>query len=65
MRNLDPTMHSTIDITPDWQGVFRFAIQLCRDGMSEDDGSELIIEMLEFGARLEAARATATQEEGA
>jgi hypothetical protein len=63
MRNLDETMPETIDITPDWQGVFRFAIQLCRDGMSEDDGSELVIEMLEFGARLEAARATAPGQE--
>ena len=62
---MDETMPETIDLTPHWPGMFRFAVQLCRDGMSEDDGSELVIEMLEFGARLEAARATATQEEGA
>ena len=52
-----------IDITPDWQGVFRFAVQLCRDSMSEDDGSALVIEMLEFGARLEAARAVEATKE--
>ena len=47
----------TIDITPHWPGMFRFAVQLCRNGLSEGDGRDLVIEMLEFGARLEAARA--------
>ena len=55
----------TIDLTPHWPGVFRYAVELCRHGLSEGQGRELVIEMLEFGARLEAARATATQEEGA
>ena len=59
MSNVEPR---TIDITPHWPGMFQFAIQLCRDGMSEGDGIEVVIEMLEFGARLEAARANATQE---
>jgi hypothetical protein len=54
-----------IDLAPDWQGVFRFAVQLCRDSMSEDDGSALVIEMLEFGATLEAARAVEATMEAA
>jgi hypothetical protein len=55
----------TIDLTPHWPGVFRYAVQLCRHGLSEGQGRELVIEMLEFGARLEAAKAAianATQE---
>ena len=55
------TMPETIDLMPHWPGVFQFAVQLCRDGLSEGDGRDLVVEMLEFGARLEAARATATQ----
>jgi hypothetical protein len=63
MRNLDETLPETIDLTPHWPGVFRFAVQLCRDGLSEGQGRELVIEMLEFGARLEAAKAATGQEE--
>jgi hypothetical protein len=62
---MDETMPETIDLTPHWPGMFRFAVQLCRDGLSEGDGRALVIEMLEFGARLEAARAAGGQEEGA
>jgi hypothetical protein len=39
--------------------MFRFAVQLCRDGLEKGEGRELVIEMLEFGARLEAARSQA------
>jgi hypothetical protein len=52
MSNVEPR---TIDITPHWPGMFQFAIQLCRDGMSEGDGSGLVIEMLEYGERLAVA----------
>ena len=62
MGNLSETMPETIDLTPHWPGMFRFAVQLCRDGLSTGDGRDLVIEMLEFGARLEAARAKATKE---
>jgi len=47
----------TIDITPHWPGMFRLAVQMCRDGLEIGQGRDLVIEMLEFGARLEAARA--------
>ena len=50
----------TIDITPHWPGMFRLAVHMCRNGLSEEDGRDLVIEMLEFGARLEAAREEVT-----
>ena len=65
MRNLDETIPETIDLTPHWPGMFRYAVALCRDGLSEGQGRHLVIEMLEFGARLEAARTTDTQKEDA
>ena len=50
----------TIDITPHWPGMFRFAVQLCREGLEKGIGRDLVIEMLEFGASLEAAREEVT-----
>jgi hypothetical protein len=65
MGNLSETTPETIDLTPHWPGVFSFAVELCRAGLSKGDGRDLVVEMLEFGARLEAATAKATgQEEG-
>jgi hypothetical protein len=46
----------TIDITPNWPGMFRLAIQLCRDSMGQGEGREVVVMMLEFGARLEEER---------
>ena len=56
-------MGDKIDITPHWPGMFRFAIQLCRQGLEIGQGRELVIEMLEFGARLEAERPKLRKEE--
>ena len=42
-----------IDITPDWQGMFRFAIQLVKFELPTDKGQALVVEMLEYGARLD------------
>ena len=53
----DTAVACASDLTPDWPSMFRFAVQLCRSGLSEGDGRELVIEILEFGARVEAARA--------
>jgi hypothetical protein len=53
----------SIDVTPHWPGMFRMAVQLCRDGLEKGEGRELVIEMLEFGARLEAARSQAGTKE--
>ena len=53
----------SVDVTPHWPGMFRFAVQLCRDGLEKGEGRDLVIEMLEFGARLEAARSEAGTKE--
>ena len=44
-----------IDITPDWQGMFRFAIQLVKFELPTDKGQAVVGEMLEYGARLDNA----------
>jgi hypothetical protein len=54
----------TIDLTPHWPGMFRVAVSMCRNGLEKGQGRDLVIEMLEFGARLEAARAKAKGQEG-
>ena len=59
MEQQDERLPETIDLTPHWPGMFRVAVALCRDGLSQGEGRDLVIEMLEFGARLEAARAKA------
>lgn len=59
MEQQDERLPETIDLTPHWPGMFRYAVALCRDGLSQGEGRDLVIEMLEFGARLEAARAKA------
>ena len=46
----------TIDITPDWQGMFQYAIHLTEHGLSEGEGQQLVVMMLQYGQRLEQAR---------
>ena len=46
-----------IDITPDWQGMFRFAIQLVKFELPKDKGQAVVVEMLEYGARLDSVMA--------
>jgi hypothetical protein len=43
----------TLNITPDWQGMFRFAIHLTEEGLSEGEGQLLVVEMLKYGQRLQ------------
>jgi hypothetical protein len=45
----------TIDTTPEWHGMFRFAIQLVKFELPKDKGQALVVEMLEYGARLDNA----------
>ena len=45
----------TIDITPDWQGMFRYAIRLTEHGLSKGEGQRLVVEMLMYGQRLQKA----------
>jgi hypothetical protein len=58
-----PHTPETIDLTPHWPGMFRLAVHMCRDGLEKGKGRDLVIEMLEFGARLEAASAAETTKE--
>ena len=44
--------YRTVNVEPDWTGMFRFAVQLVRDGLPEEKGRDTVIEMLEFGKRL-------------
>ena len=41
-------------VEPNWQQMFRFAIELTRTGVGEGQGQAVIIEMLEYGKRLDA-----------
>jgi len=47
--------YRTVNVEPDWTGMFRFAVQLVRDGLPEEKGRDTVIEMLEFGKRLNEA----------
>jgi len=43
----------TIDITPNWQSMFRYAIRLTEHGLSKGEGQQLVVEMLKYGQRLQ------------
>ena len=42
-------------LEPDYQGVYRHCIQLVKDELPKDHGRDYVVEMLEFGMRLEKA----------
>ena len=44
----------TISCEPDWQGMFSFAVNIVKTNIPQDQGRETVIEMLEFGKRLQA-----------
>ena len=44
----------TMTVEPNWQQMFRFAIELTKTGVGEGQGQGVIIEMLEYGQRLDA-----------
>ena len=41
------------DITPDYQQFFELAVQLTKSGVPEDQGQDLIVEMLKYGQRMD------------
>ena len=47
------TLPDTIDLTPNWQGLFKYAVAIVRAEVPVGNGQALVVEMLEFGARLE------------
>jgi len=43
------------NVEPNWQGLFRHCVQLVKDELPKDHGRDYVVEMLEFGMRLEKA----------
>jgi len=46
-------MPEDITVEPDWQGMFRYAVQIVETEIPVDRGQQVVKEMLEFGGRLE------------
>ena len=42
--------------TPNWQGMFELAERITGEQIPDDQGQGFVLEMLQFGKRLEAAR---------
>jgi len=45
-----------IPCTPNWQGMFELAERITGEQIPDDQGQGFVLEMLQFGKRLEAAR---------
>ena len=41
------------DITPDYQQFFELAVYLTKSGVPKDQGQDLIVEMLQYGQRMD------------
>jgi len=46
------TPMEAIDLTPEWSGLFRYAVAVIKAELPKEKGQEFVIEMLEFGGRL-------------
>ena len=42
-----------IEVTPEWGSFFELAKQLVQSGMAKEQGRELVLEMLEYGKKLD------------
>tara|TARA_R110002110_G_scaffold269980_1_gene485683 strand:- start:985 stop:1254 length:270 start_codon:yes stop_codon:yes gene_type:complete len=49
-------MPQDINLEPNWEAVFSYAIQLVKDGLPKAEGRDTVTEMLEYGQRLHNAR---------
>tara|TARA_Y100000310_G_scaffold317483_1_gene370405 strand:- start:149 stop:334 length:186 start_codon:yes stop_codon:yes gene_type:complete len=45
-------MPEDVNIEPNWENVFNFAIQLVEDGLPKESGRDTVKEMLQYGQRL-------------
>ena len=43
----------TMSLEPDWQSFFELAKNIVRTNINEDEGQALVIEMLDYGKRLD------------
>ena len=50
------TLPDSIDLTPEWQGLFRYAVAIVRAEVPVGNGQAFVVEMLEYGARLDNLR---------
>ncbi len=41
-----------IDITPDWDAMFEFAIRIVETEIDKTNGQQLVVEMLKYGQRM-------------
>lgn len=42
-----------MDITPNYQSIFELCKQLVRSEMDKENGQDLVLEMLEYGQRMD------------
>ena len=42
----------SVRLEPDWVNMFRYATQMIKDRVPEDQGREFLVLMMEFGGRL-------------
>ena len=42
----------TMNVEPAWNSMFGLAVQVVKDGLPKDKGRDFVVEMLEFGGRL-------------
>jgi hypothetical protein len=45
-------MTSTINLEPNWAGMFRYAARIAKSEIPEDKGQEVVVQMLQYGERL-------------
>jgi len=48
------TKPRTMDVTPNYQSIFELCKQLVRSEMDKENGQDLVLEMLEYGQRMDA-----------
>lgn len=51
------TKPRTMDITPNYQSIFELCKQLVRSEMDKENGQDLVLEMLDYGQRMDAGKA--------
>ena len=54
----------TIDITPEWSGMFRYAEAIVETEIPKDHGQDIVVEMLEYGRRLYEAQKDEVKDNG-
>jgi len=45
-------MPADINLEPNWENIFSYAIQLVEDGLPKAEGRDTVKEMLQYGQRL-------------